>query len=140
MIKLFGRFGITTFAATAVAAALVTTGNADPVPTPAVAARPLLSPARAPSDIEIGKTLFTGTCGAYCHRPSSSEPGDAVTDAPSLFDCDWIHGGSDAQIFNTITKGVEGTRMVAFGGAIPDEDIWRIIGYLKSASKCNAAS
>jgi mono/diheme cytochrome c family protein len=57
-------------------------------------------------------------------------------DAPFLFDCYWIFGGSDQQIFHTITHGVPGTRMVSFEGAIPDADIWRIVAYLKSASQC----
>ena len=63
-----------------------------------------------------------------------------AADAPSLFDCDWLHGGSDAQIFHTISAGVEGTRMVAFGGALPDEEIWRIIAYLRSSSQCATSS
>jgi cytochrome c2 len=31
---------------------------------------------------------------------------------------------------------VPGTRMVAFKGAIPDADLWRVVAYLKSASQC----
>lgn len=92
---------------------------------------------KSPSDVARGKALFMGTCGAYCHR-SSQAAGTApsTSDAPNLFDCDWLHGGSDQQVFHTITHGVSGTRMVAFGGAIPDQDIWRIVAYLKSASQC----
>lgn len=93
--------------------------------------------ASSPADIARGKALFTGTCGAYCHRPSTPNTVQAASDAPSLFDCDWLHGGSDAQIFETISRGVKGTRMVAFGGAIADEDIWRIVAYLRSASQCS---
>jgi mono/diheme cytochrome c family protein len=90
---------------------------------------------QAAADIARGKALFAGTCGAYCHRPSNAAAGPA-TDAPNLFDCDWRHGGSDAEIFHSITTGVSGTRMVAFGGALPDAEIWRIIAYLRSASQC----
>jgi mono/diheme cytochrome c family protein len=87
---------------------------------------------KVPADVARGKAIFVGTCGAYCHKMTTME-----SDAPNLLDCDWLHGGSDEEIFHTITHGVPGTRMVAFGGAIPDADIWRIVAYLKSASECN---
>jgi mono/diheme cytochrome c family protein len=85
----------------------------------------------APAEVARGKAIFVGTCGAYCHKMTPM-----AGDAPYLFDCDWLHGGSDAEVFHTISQGVPGTRMVAFGGAIPDDDIWRIVAYLKSASEC----
>lgn len=136
MLDNFGRLGIAILTVAALGAATVTTGHADPAPAPAGISKPGVSPVQSPADIARGKALFTGTCGAYCHHPSASGPSEAVSDAPSLFDCDWIHGGTDAQIFHTISHGVEGTRMVAFGGAIPDADIWHIIAYLRSASQC----
>lgn len=133
MIKRPGRFGS---AATILVAAIITAGAALPA---AAAPGATPSPFQSPADIARGKALFTGTCGAYCHRPSTPAAREAASDAPSLFDCDWKHGGADAQIFQTITKGVEGTRMVAFGGALPDDDIWRIIAYLRSGSQCPAS-
>jgi mono/diheme cytochrome c family protein len=93
----------------------------DPVPN-------LLKDAAA---VERGQSIFVGTCGAYCHKMT-----DTPADAPYLFDCGWLHGGSDKEIFNTITHGVPKSRMVAFAGAIADEDIWKIVAYLKSASQC----
>jgi mono/diheme cytochrome c family protein len=95
---------------------------ADPVPT-------MLA---SPADLARGKAIFTGTCGAYCHKMAPG-PGDA----PYLFDCNWLHGGSDAEIFQTISKGVPGSRMMPFGGALKDPDIWRLVGYLRSASTCS---
>lgn len=86
---------------------------------------------KVPADVARGKAIFAGTCGAYCHKMT-----DTQSDAPFLFDCDWLHGGSDEEIFHTITHGVAGTRMVAFGEAIPKDDIWKIIAYLKTASQC----
>jgi mono/diheme cytochrome c family protein len=101
--------------------AAAATAGADPVPA-------LL---KSPPDVERGRGLFVGTCAAYCHHMTPG-PGDA----PYLFDCDWLHGGSDAEVFHTISTGVANTRMVAFGGALPDQDIWRLVTYLKSASVC----
>ena len=103
-------------------ASAATTGDAtDPVP----------GLMKQPDAVARGKAIFVGTCGAYCHKMTNVQ-----SDAPNLFDCDWLHGGSDTDIFHTITHGVSGTRMVAFGGALPDEDIWKVIAYLKSASQC----
>ena len=50
------------------------------------------------------------------------------------------HGGSDEEIFHSISAGVPGTRMSPWAGALPqgDDDIWRVIAYLRSASTCKA--
>lgn len=83
-----------------------------------------------PAALKRGMGLFTGTCGAYCHSMKSD-----VGDAPFLFDCQWKNGsGSDADVFCVIYDGVPGTRMVGFGGKMPegDEDIWKIVAFLRS--------
>ncbi|MFQ5697230.1 MAG: c-type cytochrome [Myxococcota bacterium] len=95
------------------------------------------SPAAAyaldPVALKRGRGLFVGTCGAYCH---SLEP--AHRDAPDLFDCTWLHGGSDREIFRTISNGVPNTRMVGFGSKLPegDADIWKLIAFLRERSRC----
>jgi mono/diheme cytochrome c family protein len=118
-------------AAMVFASAGATGAFAQPKPAFPTAADPVPDLLKSPADVQRGKSLFAGTCGAYCHRMT-----DTHADAPFLFDCTWLFGGSDQQIFHTITHGVPGSRMVAFGGAIPDQDIWRIVAYLKSASQC----
>ena len=82
-----------------------------------------------PEALARGESVFTGTCSGYCHGKNVT-----VADVPNLFDCAWIHGGSNQEIFNTITGGVPGSRMVAFAGRLPegDDDIWKIIAFLKS--------
>jgi mono/diheme cytochrome c family protein len=109
----------------------VTAGRAADNPAPAAATDPVPAMLASPPDVERGRALFVGTCSAYCHRPT---PGPAP--APFLFDCEWLHGGSDAEIFHTIAKGVPNTQMVAFGSALPDQDVWRLVAYLRSASVC----
>lgn len=96
------------------------------------AAQPMAA-APDPAVIARGKALFTGACGAYCHKMT-----DTGGDALFLFDCAWKHGATDDDIFNTINKGVAGTRMVAFGGAFPegDKDARAIVAYLRAASQC----
>ena len=82
-----------------------------------------------PAALKRGKSIFVGTCGAYCHGMT---PGPR--DAPFLFDCVWLHGDRDEDLFAVISDGVPNTRMVSFGGALPegDDDIWRVVAYLKS--------
>ncbi|MCH7890161.1 MAG: cytochrome c [Gemmatimonadetes bacterium] len=82
-----------------------------------------------PEALARGESVFTGTCSGYCHGVNVT-----IADVPNLFDCTWIHGGSNQDIYNTIANGVPGSRMVAFGGRLPDgdEDIWKIIAFLKS--------
>ena len=83
--------------------------------------------------IKEGKTNFEMICAGYCHvTESSTRPGQC----PSLFDCEWKDGGSDEQIFHTISEGVPKTQMIGFKGRLPDEMLWKIIAYLRSASKC----
>jgi mono/diheme cytochrome c family protein len=137
-MKRFGFFASAMVAAACfvVAAVGVAQGGAAAAATassapPAAGADPVPNLLKSPSDVARGKAIFVGTCGAYCHHMTNT-PGDA----PFLFDCYWIHGGSDQEIFHTITTGVPGTRMVSFKGAIPDTDLWRIVAYLKSASQC----
>ena len=79
--------------------------------------------------IQMGRLIFAGTCAGYCHKLSSER-----SDAPYLFDCEWAHGGTDQDIYNTISQGVAGTRMIAFGENFPEgaEDLWKVIAYLKA--------
>lgn len=78
--------------------------------------------------IQRGRLIFAGTCAGYCHKLTPER-----SDAPNLFDCEWIHGGSDQEIYASIYKGIAGTRMVAFGENFPEgaDDLWKIIAYLK---------
>jgi mono/diheme cytochrome c family protein len=78
--------------------------------------------------VQRGRLIFAGTCAGYCHKLSSER-----SDAPYLFDCEWIHGGRDEQIYTSIAEGISGTRMLAFGENFPEgaEDLWKVIAYLK---------
>jgi len=83
--------------------------------------------------IAEGKKTFEGVCAGYCHATeNSARPGQC----PSLFDCEWKDGGTDEQIFHTISEGVPKTQMIGFKGRLPDEMLWKIIAYVRSASKC----
>src|SRR5262249_50682891 len=90
--------------------------------------------ARDPDSLERGRQIFTGTCAGYCHRAGALGLGNA----PDLLDCEWRHGSSDAAIFAVLSSGVPGTAMLGSGGKLPDDDLWRVIAYLRSASRCKA--
>jgi mono/diheme cytochrome c family protein len=85
-------------------------------------------------DAKRGKQLFTALCSAYCH---GRDPGKR--EAPYLFDCEWLHGGSQTDIFATVSNGVPNTRMVPFGGKLPngDDDIRNLVAFIEANSQCN---
>ena len=90
-----------------------------------------------PAALLRGKGLFIGMCGGYCH---ARKPGNRA--APDLFDCTWKHGGSPDEIFATISNGVPPTQMMSYGGKLPegDDDIWKIIAFLKTDSRCETGT
>lgn len=103
---------------------------------------PPASPAAAylqdPVAVRRGRAIFVGTCGAYCHGLQGGTRGDV----PDLFDCEWKHGALDHDIFKVIAEGVPGTRMVGFGASLPkkEEDVWKVVAFMRSHSKCAAAA
>jgi cytochrome c oxidase cbb3-type subunit 3 len=85
-------------------------------------ANPLAGNAAA---IAEGKSLFRANCSP-CHGLSAR--GGAR--GPDLTSGRWTHGGSDAEIFRTISSGVPGTQMSANG--FDDSETWAIVAYLRS--------
>ena len=85
----------------------------------------------SPDDLSRGKSVFIGTCAGYCHTTTMDG-----RDAPFLFDDQWLHGGTDQEIFDSIAQGIPGTTMIGFKGKLPegDDDIWRIVAYITTTS------
>jgi cytochrome c oxidase cbb3-type subunit 3 len=50
---------------------------------------------------------------------------------PSLRDKDWIYGGTDMQVFDSIAQG-RAHGMPAWGTRLPEEEIWKLAAYVKS--------
>ena len=105
--------------------------EAEPVPTEVVPAE--LSRVEGfmadPEAVGRGRALFIGTCAGYCHKTTTE-----ASDALFLFDCEWKHGDSDQEIFDTVTTGLPQTRTVGFGNNFPEgeDDLWKIIAYLRT--------
>lgn len=83
---------------------------------------PLASDKKA---VEQGRVMFRGRC-AVCHGIDAK--GYRGTDLTSG---EWMHGGADAELFQTISRGVPGTEMPASPNLSADE-VWMLISYLRS--------
>jgi cytochrome c oxidase cbb3-type subunit III len=82
-------------------------------------------PATTPDAVERGHFIFSNNCG-ICHGPDAHN-GDR---GPDLNTGRFKHGGSDADLFRTITHGIPGTIMPA--NNLPAEQVRDIITFLRS--------
>lgn len=92
----------------------------------------LSSSALFANDVEKGKQLFATNC-ATCHGAdgkSQTDIGKSIK-ARNLVADAYKAGEKEADIFNTITKGLAGTGMAAFGH-IPEPDRKALAKYVVS--------
>ena len=78
------------------------------------------------TSIGVGKAAFRLRCSA-CHG-IHAEGGRA----PALNRGEFEAGDADLDIYRVIAKGVPGTEMPAFGGRNTEENIWRIVAFLRT--------
>lgn len=92
--------------------------------------------------IAAGKRLYDGMCAA-CHGNAAQgavRAGITLSiieeqggkQPPDLTDAQWDHGSTDGDIFTAITRGLPPSMMPGFNGTIPDEDIWKVVTYVRS--------
>lgn len=84
-----------------------------------------------PAALADGKATFQSIC-ASCHRPDGG--GDI---GPNLTDAYWKHGGDIKSIFKVVSKGVQGTNMVAWGASMSPENIRNVSSYLLTLQGTN---
>jgi len=77
--------------------------------------------------IAQGKKLFDRNC-AECHGDGTGGSG------PDLTDNEWLCGGSDYQIFSTVSNGRPGG-MPSWSSDLKDDEIWKIIAFIRSLKK-----
>ncbi len=77
--------------------------------------------------VNTGKRLFGQYNCSGCH----SNGGGGM--APALMDDVWIYGGRLEQIHETLVEG-RPNGMPAWGGKVPDEQLWQIAAYVRSMS------
>jgi mono/diheme cytochrome c family protein len=102
----------------------------------APAGRTIKNPvASTPASITAGAAVYKKYC-AFCHGLTGKGDGPLApkdADPPDLTDDDWDHGSTDGEIFAFVQAGGgPGSKMIAFKGKIPDQDLWHMINFLRS--------
>jgi cytochrome c oxidase cbb3-type subunit III len=77
--------------------------------------------------VNSGKRLFGQYNCSGCHSNGGGGMG------PSLMDDEWIYGGRLEQIHQTLVEG-RPNGMPAWGGKIPDQQLWQLAAYVRSMS------
>lgn len=94
-----------------------------------------------PELVEHGAAVYSTAC-AMCHGPSGKGDGPAgmsLNPKPRNFvEGKWKYGGDSLGLFNTITNGVKGTSMAAFG-YMPVAERWALVHYLRSITENKVA-
>lgn len=103
------------------------------------AARAIKNPVRATAasaaSVTAGAAAFKKYC-AFCHGADAKGEGPLApkdSHPPDLTDATWVHGSTDGEIFTLIANGAGAdSKMIAFKGKMPDQDLWHIINFLRS--------
>jgi cytochrome c oxidase cbb3-type subunit 3 len=77
--------------------------------------------------VNQGKRLFRWYNCSGCHAGGGGNMG------PPLMDKEWLYGDRPAEIYASIVEG-RPKGMPAFGGRIPDDQLWQIVAYVRSMS------
>lgn len=95
------------------------------------------APKETPALLEKGKAAYATNC-AMCHGEKGdgdSPAGQAMNPKPRSFLTDkFVNGDAPEKLFDTVTKGLPGTAMIAFGH-VSEEERWGIVYYVKSLQK-----
>ena len=81
-----------------------------------------------PKAAETGRWMFRIFC-APCHG-IGAEGGRG----PDLTRGTYTAGDRDADLFRVISTGVPGSEMAAYGGRLENDQIWRLVAYIRSVS------
>ena len=87
-----------------------------------------------PSAVENGRDRFSDRC-TFCHGTRGKG-----AKGPCLICGHWKHGGSNANLFATISGGLAGTQMGAFAASLSGEEIWSIIAFLRDEAQKRLAA
>jgi cytochrome c oxidase cbb3-type subunit 3 len=78
-------------------------------------------------DVSEGRRLYHWFNCSGCHAEGGGGSG------PALMDNAWIYGSDAANVFATIVQG-RPNGMPAFGGRIPENEVWQLVAYVRSMS------
>jgi cytochrome c oxidase cbb3-type subunit 3 len=101
-----------------------------------------VSAADSSAAVKMMKNPFIGNTDAvkeggktFDERCSECHGGDAMgMSGPDLTDDRWLYGGSDSEVFQTVSKGRPGG-MPSWSGTLKDDEIWKVVAYIKSLNK-----
>ncbi len=79
--------------------------------------------------VRAGRAVFERLCVACHGKDAKGGIG------PDLTNEQWIHGGSDGEIYHIITVGVAGTAMKGFKDELSEETRWHLVNYIRSRTK-----
>ncbi|MBI3621344.1 MAG: cytochrome c [Nitrospirae bacterium] len=89
------------------------------------------SPATAADgNAKAGKAIYEKHCIA-CH----GKTGKGIGTLPNLSDPRTLAGRPDAQLFEKITNGGQGSGMPAWGGVLSEPQRWDVLAYIKTLAK-----
>jgi cytochrome c oxidase cbb3-type subunit 3 len=74
-----------------------------------------------------GKRLYQAYNCNGCHANGGGGMG------PALMDAAWIYGSEPQHVYTTIVEG-RPNGMPAFGGKIPEQQVWQLVAYVRSMS------
>jgi putative heme-binding domain-containing protein len=112
----------TTVAALVVAVSCFSAGSLVRAQDEPPATNPLAGNADA---VQAGMGIFRSRC-ADCHgMDARGVRGPDLTQV-------WASGRSDGGLFRTLRRGVPGTEMPSVGPRTPDDEVWKILAYLKT--------
>ena len=87
-----------------------------------------------------GQALFVQNCSA-CHGPDGgARSGSTDLQGPNLTDGTWLHGGSPNNIRHTITHGVAGKQMQAWGLTLGVSKVNDLTAFVLSLRNSNVAN
>ncbi|MBI3697923.1 MAG: c-type cytochrome [Acidobacteria bacterium] len=91
---------------------------------------PEKNPFDTPADAATGRKYFLGHC-ASCHG-SDGEGGRGI----NLTTGRYRMGGSDRELFKTISRGIPGSEMP--GSRLSDNEVWRLVAYARRLATAGA--
>lgn len=98
--------------------------------TTSVAAEELKNPFTSGIDVRMGQRQYRAKC-VSCHGVDAT--GGDEGDGPDLTTGRFRHGSTDADLYDVIRNGVEGTSMRGLRRA-EDQEIWQLVTYLRTFS------
>ena len=91
---------------------------------------PEKNPFDTPADATAGRKYFMGHC-ASCHG-SDGEGGRGI----NLTTGRYRMGGSDRELFKTISRGIPGSEMP--GSRLSESEVWKLVAYVRRLATAGA--